>query len=119
MVHTAEEDQISGSAIPASSDRWPVVGALEGIRMGHSTVEFQQPDDDQMTETLPVPQNDFEQLRRPRSLKMSEQVARQTVDYIIANGLGPGTRLPVESELGKLLGIGRNTLREALRLLEA
>ncbi|MEE2058997.1 FadR/GntR family transcriptional regulator [Rhodococcus artemisiae] len=87
--------------------------------MGHSTVEFEQPGDDQIADTFPVPQNDFEQLRRPRTLKMSEQVARQTVDYIIANGLKPGTRLPIESELGKLLGIGRNTLREALRLLEA
>ncbi|MEE2059013.1 FadR/GntR family transcriptional regulator [Rhodococcus artemisiae] len=70
-----------------------------------------------MTENSPM--HGFEQLRRPRSLKMSEQIARQTVDFIINNGLKPGTRLPVESELGKMLGVGRNTLREAMRLLEA
>lgn len=70
-----------------------------------------------MTENSPM--NSFEQLRRPRSLKLSEQIARQTVDFIINNGLEPGTRLPVESELGKMLGVGRNTLREAIRLLEA
>jgi len=72
-----------------------------------------------MTENLLMPSNDFDQLRRPRSMKMSEQIARQTVDYIIGNGLVPGTRLPVEAELGRTLGVGRNTLREALRLLEA
>jgi GntR family transcriptional repressor for pyruvate dehydrogenase complex len=55
---------------------------------------------------------------RPRAQKLSEQIARQIVDVIVTNNLTPGTRLPVESELQTQLGIGKNTLREALRLLE-
>jgi GntR family transcriptional repressor for pyruvate dehydrogenase complex len=56
---------------------------------------------------------------RPRAQKLGEQVARQIVDVIVSNNLTPGTKLPVESELQAQLGVGKNTLREALRLLEA
>ena len=50
--------------------------------------------------------------------KMSERIARQIVDFIIANKLPEGTMLPVESELVEQLDVGRTTLREALLLLE-
>ena len=53
-----------------------------------------------------------------RPQKLSAQVARRLVGEIISKQLAPGTRLPVESELGESLGVGKNTLREALRLLE-
>jgi GntR family transcriptional repressor for pyruvate dehydrogenase complex len=49
---------------------------------------------------------------------MSERIARQIVDYIIAEDLAEGTMLPVESELVDRLQVGRTTLREALLLLE-
>lgn len=53
-----------------------------------------------------------------RPQKLSEQIARRIVGEIVDNGLASGTRLPVESELGARLGVGKNTLREALLLLE-
>lgn len=51
-------------------------------------------------------------------MKTSERVARQLVAYIVDNNLPEGTKLPNESQLVELMGIGRTTLREALRLLE-
>jgi len=53
-----------------------------------------------------------------RSPKISERIARRLVNYIIDNDLPPGTRLPNERELVESFGVGRTTLREALRLLE-
>ena len=45
--------------------------------------------------------------------KAAEEICR----LIKADGLRPGTRLPTETQLSKLLGISRNSLREALRIL--
>lgn len=47
------------------------------------------------------------------------QVLRSLQDYIRSNGLEPGDRLPPERELAGQLGVSRNTVREALRSLEA
>lgn len=54
-----------------------------------------------------------------RSDKISEKLARQIVDDIIARQLPPGTMLPSEAEMLRVYAVGRSTLREALRLLEA
>jgi DNA-binding FadR family transcriptional regulator len=56
---------------------------------------------------------------RRRMPKTSEIVARDLADRIIAAGLPEGTVLPPEREMTQTLGIGRTTLREALRLLES
>jgi DNA-binding FadR family transcriptional regulator len=53
-----------------------------------------------------------------RSPKTSERIARRLVNHIIDNDLPPGTRLPNERELVESFGVGRTTVREALRLLE-
>jgi len=45
--------------------------------------------------------------------KLSETVARQLIDSI--QGLAPGTAVPPERELTRLLGVSRTTVREALR----
>lgn len=39
-------------------------------------------------------------------------------EYVIGNNLGPGDPLPAETELARRLGIGRNSVREAIRALE-
>jgi DNA-binding FadR family transcriptional regulator len=39
--------------------------------------------------------------------------------YIIHHSLGPGDPLPPEAELAQQLGIGRNSIREAVKALEA
>jgi DNA-binding FadR family transcriptional regulator len=53
-----------------------------------------------------------------RHLKASEMLARDLAAYIVDNNLLPGTPLPAERRMLELLGVGRTTLREALRLLE-
>jgi DNA-binding FadR family transcriptional regulator len=53
-----------------------------------------------------------------RHLKASELLARDLAAYIVDNNLLPGTPLPAERQMLELLGVGRTTLREALRLLE-
>jgi GntR family transcriptional regulator, transcriptional repressor for pyruvate dehydrogenase complex len=53
-----------------------------------------------------------------RALKTSESVARDIVDDIVVNGLGEGASLPAESAMLQQYGVSRETLREALRLLE-
>jgi DNA-binding FadR family transcriptional regulator len=53
-----------------------------------------------------------------RQLKTSELLARDLAAYIVDWNLRPGTALPSESKMLELLGVGRTTLREALRLLE-
>jgi GntR family transcriptional repressor for pyruvate dehydrogenase complex len=45
--------------------------------------------------------------------KAAEEICR----LIKADGLRPGTRLPTETQLSRLLGISRNSLREAMRIL--
>ncbi len=54
--------------------------------------------------------------RRP--MKMSDKLARQIVDDILAKGLRCGCMLPTEAEMTRDYSVSRGTLREALRLLE-
>lgn len=53
-----------------------------------------------------------------RTRKTSELLARDLATYIVDKQLPEGTRLPTEKEMLESLGVGRTTLREALRLLE-
>ncbi|WP_067896920.1 FadR/GntR family transcriptional regulator [Nocardia vaccinii] len=56
-------------------------------------------------------------LRVQRVQAAYRQVADQLKDRIVGGELGPGTRLPSESELSRMFGASRSTIREALRLL--
>lgn len=47
------------------------------------------------------------------------QVVKQITDSIIAGNLKPGDKLPTEPELCENFGIGRNSVREAIKILEA
>ena len=53
-----------------------------------------------------------------RPLKASEGVARDIVDDIVVQALREGDSLPPESAMLQQYGVSRETLREALRLLE-
>ena len=54
-------------------------------------------------------------LRRP---KVRDQVAGQIQQYIVEKKLGPGDRLPTETQLAATFGISRLSLREATKSLE-
>lgn len=50
-------------------------------------------------------------------VSLSDKIIEQIVDLIARNVLKPGERLPSERELCKRFGVGRSSLREALRSL--
>lgn len=50
--------------------------------------------------------------------KTSVRLARQLANYISDNSIPDGTKLPTEVGMARTFGVGRTTLREALRLLE-
>ena len=48
---------------------------------------------------------------------LTEKTADELLRYIQEHQLKPGDRIATEADLQKDLGVGRNTIREALRLL--
>jgi DNA-binding FadR family transcriptional regulator len=48
---------------------------------------------------------------------LSDEVSSKLREQIIAGVYRPGDRLPIEPELMKLFGVGRSTIREAIRAL--
>lgn len=54
-----------------------------------------------------------------RAPKASEATAERIVQGIVRNGYQVGDRMPAESEMLERIGVSRETLREALRILEA
>ena len=57
-------------------------------------------------------------LKPIKKQNFSEQIARQLRRRILEGELRPGAKLPAEAPLSQQLGTNRNTLREAVRLLE-
>lgn len=53
-----------------------------------------------------------------RTEKVAESVAREILQDIRRNNLEPGSTLPPESAMLERFGVGRGSLREALRILE-
>ena len=53
-----------------------------------------------------------------RTLKRSEQVARDILRLTRVRGIAPGSSLPTEASMIAQYGTSRGTLREALRILE-
>ncbi len=51
--------------------------------------------------------------------RLIDRATEAIKDYIIANGLQSGDRLPTEQELAQRLGVSRNVIRQALASLEA
>jgi GntR family transcriptional repressor for pyruvate dehydrogenase complex len=55
---------------------------------------------------------------RRRTEKISEVIARDIIHDIVSNDLKPGDMLPAEAAMTRNYGVGRGSLREALRILE-
>jgi GntR family transcriptional repressor for pyruvate dehydrogenase complex len=51
--------------------------------------------------------------------KLSDMVCESLIQYIIDESLKPGDKLPSENELTQRLGIGRTSVREGIKQLEA
>ena len=51
------------------------------------------------------------------SKSLADCTADNILEYIISNHIEPGNKLPTEAELTRLLGVGRSTVREAVRRL--
>lgn len=47
------------------------------------------------------------------------EVERAIVNYVVNSGFSPGDRLPAERNFMEALGVGRSTIREALRKLQS
>ena len=63
-----------------------------------------------------VSREEFQVVRKTR---VSEEIIDQIRDLITSGRLRPGDRLPAERDLAKILGVGRSTVREAIRALES
>ncbi|MGY6697380.1 MAG: FadR/GntR family transcriptional regulator [Roseinatronobacter sp.] len=55
----------------------------------------------------------------PERLSRPQKVAEAIKSWVMANGWGPGDRLPSELELIAQFGMAKGTIREAIRILEA
>ena len=54
-----------------------------------------------------------------REQTLTERAQQQFEELILSGRLKPGDRLPSESDMGKMLGVSRTVVREAVRLLSA
>ncbi|MFC5404581.1 FadR/GntR family transcriptional regulator [Cohnella soli] len=62
----------------------------------------------------PAPKVSFQTLKRT---KLVDDVVAQLQDTIVNGGLKPGDKIPTEPELMTQFGVGRSTIREAVRVL--
>ena len=61
----------------------------------------------------------FDMVQDNKRPPLAEQVAEKINQYILDHNLRPGDRIPNEFELCDQLGVGRGTIREAVKLLVA
>jgi GntR family transcriptional repressor for pyruvate dehydrogenase complex len=57
-------------------------------------------------------------LQRITKTRLSEAAIEQIKELIVSDNLEPGSKLPSERDLVEALGVGRSSIREALRILE-
>ncbi len=56
-------------------------------------------------------------LKKLNSESVVQQVINCLTDAIIHKELRPGDKIPTEMELAQTLGVGRNSIREAIKIL--
>ena len=57
------------------------------------------------------------QLKRIKSESVVQQIIDSLVEAMIRKELKPGDQIPTEMELAERLGVGRNSVREAIKIL--
>nr|WP_307524555.1 FadR/GntR family transcriptional regulator [Streptomyces umbrinus] len=65
------------------------------------------------------PRNSFPRARSVREPRVSSQIQREVMQMILDRRLRAGAPLPTEAELMGSLGVSRNSVREALKALQA
>lgn len=50
---------------------------------------------------------------------VSSSIMNMVTDYLLSKELKPGDKLPTESEFAEKLGVGRNSVREAIKMLSS
>ncbi len=73
---------------------------------------------DQQSEALSVTTQGPSLFQPVRRSRVSTDIVRQIQDLIAAEDLQPGDRLPGERELADALSVSRQSVREALRVLD-
>lgn len=48
---------------------------------------------------------------------LATEIARRLVEYLLSGGVEPGERMPSERQLAEAFGVGRSSMREALKAL--
>lgn len=66
---------------------------------------------------MPTPERASHFQRIDRDVRLSDRVADQLLDTIVASGLRPGDRLPTERDLAGQFAVSRTVVREAVRSL--
>ena len=65
------------------------------------------------------PRNSLPRAHSGRERRVSSQIQREVMQLILDRGLRAGAPLPTEAELMESLGVSRNSVREALKALQA
>jgi DNA-binding FadR family transcriptional regulator len=58
------------------------------------------------------------EFERINKAAVADEVIRQLLDQMIAGALKAGDKLPSESEMADMFGVGRNSVREAIKVLQ-
>ncbi|MGB5746958.1 MAG: GntR family transcriptional regulator, partial [Desulfobacterales bacterium] len=67
-----------------------------------------------------MPANKFsDSLKSIKRKPISAEILHMITDNILAGNLKPGDKLPTEFELAESLGVGRNSVREAIKILHS
>lgn len=72
-----------------------------------------------MPTTKPQPKASPAALRPVRPKSLDSAILDELASYVDKSGMTPGRKLPTERELCEVLGVGRSTVREALKRWEA
>lgn len=112
----------------ASTARWPFgvfMCRLLGMKPGRKVEEAMQSvlywkgqieNGCTISKVRNISMDEFSHLK---SKLLAEQVEEQIYHYILDTPLDPGSKLPNEFELGEKFGVGRSTIREAVKLLSS
>src|SRR5215471_3539788 len=73
---------------------------------------------DQRTVLDPAAGAPAQGLKALKRTPLLHQIQEEIKGYVIRNNLRPGDPLPSEGDLARQLGIGRNSVREAVKSLE-